>query len=182
MVVRPAVPGDAAALAAVHVLTWQAAYRGLLSQDYLDALHPSQREPGWRRWLGEIQPPAAVLVWVQEEADPAGFVAVTPSRDPDAAPGETGEITAIYLLPSSQGRGAGRELMAAAVRHLTVSGFRQATLWVLESNVRARRFYEAAGWRPDGASKVDESLGIRLDEVRYRRDLTGPQGLRPTAP
>jgi GNAT superfamily N-acetyltransferase len=193
MTVRPAVPGDAAALAAVHVRTWQAAYAGLLPQDYLDALHPSQREPGWQRWLSEIKPPAAILVWTAEtktaaetkaetDTGPAGFVAVTPSRDPDADPGETGEITAIYLLPSCQGRGAGRELMAAAVDHLTVSGFRQATLWVLDSNVRARRFYEAAGWRPDGAAKVDESRGIRLDEVRYRRTLAGSQGLRPTAP
>ena len=168
--VRAAVPEDAAALAEVHVRTWQAAYAGLVPQHHLDAMDPAQREPGWRRWLGDLRPPAAILVW-DCAAGPVGFVAVQPSRDPDAEPGTIGEITAIYLLPDHWGRGAGRQLMAAALEHLVRSGFRRATLWVLASNVRARRFYEAAGWRPDGAAKVDDSRGFPLAEVRYRREL-----------
>jgi ribosomal protein S18 acetylase RimI-like enzyme len=181
MAIRPAVPDDVPALAQVHVRTWQAAYAGLVPQEFLDAMDPAEREPRWRRRLDEFPPPGAVLVWTDETAALAGFVAVMPSRDPDAGP-EIGEVGAIYLLPSFQGRGVGRELMAAAVEHLTAAGFRQATLWVLASNVLARRFYEAAGWRPDGTSKVDDLRGFPLEEVRYRRTLAGPQGLRPTAP
>jgi ribosomal protein S18 acetylase RimI-like enzyme len=172
MPVRHAIPGDAAALAVVHVRTWQSAYAGLIPQDYLDSLDPARREPGWRQWLGGVRPPAAILV-ADDGAAPAGFVAVQPTRDPGADPAVTGEITAIYLLPAHQGSGAGRELMAAAVEHLTSAGFRRATLWVLTTNVRARRFYEAAGWLPDGASKVDSSHGFPLDEVRYGRTLDG---------
>ncbi|MEU4158921.1 GNAT family N-acetyltransferase [Actinoplanes sp. NPDC026670] len=170
MPVRHAVPGDAVALAKVHVRTWQAAYAGLIPQGYLDSLDPAQREPGWRQWLDGLRPPAAVLVWAEGTAPPVGFVAIQPSRDPGT---DAGEITAIYLLPSHQGTGAGRELMAAAVDHLTTAGFRRATLWVLESNAVARRFYEAAGWVADGASKVDSSRGFPLDEVRYGRTLAG---------
>lgn len=170
MSVRAAVPGDAVALAEVHVRTWQAAYAGQIPQEYLDSLDPAQREPGWRRWLADLRPPAAILVWDSPEGL-AGFVAIRPSRDPGAEPEETGEITAIYLLPAYWGRGAGRELMAAALGHLAGAGFRKATLWVLGSNVRARRFYEAAGWRPDGAAKTDDSRGFPLDEIRYRREL-----------
>ncbi|GIF44085.1 acetyltransferase (GNAT) family protein [Actinoplanes xinjiangensis] len=172
MPVRHAVPGDAAALAVVHVRTWQAAYAGLIRQDHLDSLDPAQREPGWRRWLTGLRPPAAILIW-GDGVTPDGFVAVQPSRDPDADPAVTGEITAIYLLPAHQGSGAGRELMTAAVDHLTSAGFRRATLWVLTTNARARRFYEAAGWSADGASKVDTSHGFPLEEVRYGRTLDG---------
>ncbi|WP_093621956.1 GNAT family N-acetyltransferase [Actinoplanes philippinensis] len=171
MPVRHAVPGDAAALAMVHVRTWQAAYAGLIPQDYLDSLDPAQREPGWRQWLAGLRPPAAILVQAEAGAPPVGFVAIQPSRDPGADRAVTGEITAIYLLPSHQGTGAGRELMAAATDHLVAAGFRRATLWVLETNTAARRFYEAAGWAPDGASKVDSSWGFPLDEVRYGRTL-----------
>lgn len=171
MSVRHGVPGDAVALAAVHVRTWQAAYAGLIPQDYLDSLDPAQREPGWRQWLDRVRPPAAILVWAEPAAAPAGFVTVLPSRDPGVDASVTGEIAAMYLLPGHQGAGAGRELMAAAVDHLAAAGFRRATLWVLGTNVRARRFYEAAGWLPDGASKVDESWGFPLDEVRYERVL-----------
>jgi len=47
-----------------------------------------------------------------------------------------------------------------------------AILWVLESNRRARRFYEIAGWIPDGDAKTENRPdGIQLREVRYRIDL-----------
>ena len=39
---------------------------------------------------------------------------------------------------------------------------------------RARRFYEATGWRCDGTVKVDESRGFPLIEVRYRREVDAP--------
>ncbi len=46
-------------------------------------------------------------------------------------------------------------------------GYRRATLWVLEANQRARRFYEARGWTPDGTSKIDDRGSFQLHEVRY---------------
>jgi len=61
--------------------------------------------------------------------------------------------------------------MAAALGRLGGAGFGQVILWVLDSNARARRFYEAGGWRADGAVKRDDSFGISLTEVRYRRSL-----------
>jgi Acetyltransferase (GNAT) family. len=66
--------------------------------------------------------------------------------------------------------------MAEATRLLTDSGCREAILWVLESNQRARRFYEAAGWRADGGHKIDESYGFPMSLVRYRRRLDQPEG------
>jgi RimJ/RimL family protein N-acetyltransferase len=55
------------------------------------------------------------------------------------------------------------------------AGFRRATLWVIEENVEARRFYEAAGWRPDGLSKRGPMGGFPglpvVNEVRYARRL-----------
>ena len=62
------------------------------------------------------------------------------------------------------------------MRGLTETGFSAATLWVLETNARARRFYESAGWAADGATKTDRRGDIELREVRYRRALT-PTGL-----
>ncbi len=42
---------------------------------------------------------------------------------------------------------------------------------MLDTNVRAQRFYEAAGFAPDGAVKVDDTRGFPLRELRYRRSL-----------
>jgi ribosomal protein S18 acetylase RimI-like enzyme len=56
-----------------------------------------------------------------------------------------GEIYAIYVLRSAQRRGVGRTLMAALARDLLAQGHASGVLWVLESNLPARRFYQALG-------------------------------------
>ncbi len=179
VVVRPAHPADAPRLGVVHVRSWQSAYPGLLPQDYLDGLDPAVRA---ERWLGvlttEVRPGEQVFV-VESGGEVVGFVSVGPSRDGSGGSpeGEVGEVHAIYLLPRWWGQGLGVRLLVAGLDHLRENGFRSATLWVLESNTRARRFYERCGWALDGAATVDTSLGFPMSEVRYRVDLrpdTGP--------
>jgi len=43
MLLRPAVPDDALAVAQMHVRTWQVAYRDLLPAEFLDQLRPVDR-------------------------------------------------------------------------------------------------------------------------------------------
>lgn len=170
MEIRPARDDDAAQLGVVHVLSWQAAYRGLLPQHFLDGLDPARRARLWERTLGEPAPRSGVVV--ADAGDRlAGFAHFCPSRDEDADPARTGELSSIYLLPESWGRGVGRQLMTAALAGLAEAGYGQATLWVLDSNDRARRFYRMAGWAVDGAVKQEEGPGFTLTEVRYRRPL-----------
>jgi GNAT superfamily N-acetyltransferase len=78
------------------------------------------------------------------------------------------ELRAIYVLPETWGSGAGPALMRAALEHLRGCGCTEGTLWVLEDNPRARRFYEREGWELDGGRKEDEFLGVRVAEVSYR--------------
>ncbi|WP_052720042.1 MULTISPECIES: GNAT family N-acetyltransferase [Actinoplanes] len=174
MTIRRATIADAAALAHVHVRGWQAAYHGLMPQDHLDGLDVAEREVRWRGWLAGDHPSIAVLVWEDADGVVGGFVNVA------AGPDATGEVNALYLLPEHWDRGAGRRLLADGLRVLAAAGCDTATLWVLDTNRRARRFYEIGGWRPDGATRIDDSLGLSLPETRYRRELDG-QGLRPTA-
>ena len=95
-----------------------------------------------------------------------GFASTGPSRD---EPG-VGELYAIYVDPDEWSRGAGRALIARAEERLAEE-YAEATLWVLEDNPRARRFYEAAGWRTDGARQAVERLGVSPPEIRYRKRL-----------
>jgi GNAT superfamily N-acetyltransferase len=165
--IRPAKVADAEAIAVVHVRTWQVAYRGQVPQDHLDRLDPAERSAAWTDGLRAAEPPTATFVL--EDGDAViGFVHVSPSRDDDVDPADVGEVNAIYLLPAHWGRGGGRLLLAAGLRALRAAGFTAATLWVMDSNARARRFYEAAGWRPDGATKMHRPWGFALVQVRYR--------------
>jgi ribosomal protein S18 acetylase RimI-like enzyme len=64
--------------------------------------------------------------------------------------------------------------MSAALSRLAAAGHDACTLWVLERNERARRFYSALGFNPDGAIRVEAAeTAFPLREVRYRRSITG---------
>jgi ribosomal protein S18 acetylase RimI-like enzyme len=65
-------------------------------------------------------------------------------------------------------------LFEHAVNDLAERGFRTGMLWTLATNDRAKRFYERAGWRLDGAEKTDRMDEFELNEVRYRIDLRPP--------
>jgi ribosomal protein S18 acetylase RimI-like enzyme len=160
--VRDAVPEDAEAIATAHVRAWQDGYAHVFSAERLASLSISARTVTWRSRLASG---LAVLV-VEEAGDVVGFATVGPSRDEDG--GGTGELYGIYVRPDAWGRGAGQALMACAHADLRRRGFDEATLWVLADNPRARRFYERAGWTPDGTVKDDEFLDTPVQEVRYR--------------
>lgn len=169
MLIRRAGIGDAGAIAGVHVRSWRAAYRGLIPQDFLDRLRPAERLPVWERRLEESSWPRKGVLVAEVDGRVAGFTGFGPTRDRDEDPATVAEIATIYLAPEAWGSGVGRGLMAEALKNLDEAEYEQVTLWVLDTNMRARRFYEAAGWRPDGAAKQDTSLGFPLAHVRYRR-------------
>jgi GNAT superfamily N-acetyltransferase len=171
-VVRPAGPDDAQAIATAHVRSWQAAYRGIVPDALLDSLSIDRRASWWRGELTEMAPPTTCWV-VERSGHVVGFASIGVARGDSASPG-LGELYAIYIEPESWSLGFGRALMERAVAGLRDGGFRAAILWVLADNARGRRFYERAGWRPDGATMNWETSGATLPEVRYRIELTVP--------
>jgi GNAT superfamily N-acetyltransferase len=168
-VIRRATVDDARAIAEVSVASWLGAYRGLMPDDALDGADVDQREERNRIFLAG----GADALVAEDDEGVYGFASFGRSRDPDAGD-EVGELYAIYLRPERWGRGLGRELHDAAVEALRAAGFAEATLWVLDSNERARRFYERAGWQADGSVRSDRVGELRalVEEVRYRIALT----------
>ena len=169
---RQAVEADAPALAALHIRAWQWAYRGQLPDAHLDDLTSDRerRTAWWREALGRAA--SEERTWVAEVAGRiAGFASTYPSQDAETAR-DTAVLAAIYLDQEVAGRGIGRALLAYAMADLRRRGFPAAILWVLATNERARRFYEAAGWRPDGATRTEQWQGLELHEVRYSIDLS----------
>jgi ribosomal protein S18 acetylase RimI-like enzyme len=169
--IRPARMEDVPQIAVVHVRSWRAAYPALLPQAYLDGLDPSQRIGQWERIVSAAGWSHGGTLVADAGGRLPGFVSYGPARDDDADSRRAGEIYAIYLVPAAWDEGIGRQLMAAALGRLGEAGFDQVILWVLDSNARARRFYEAGGWLADGAEKRDDSSGVPMTEVRYRRSL-----------
>jgi GNAT superfamily N-acetyltransferase len=167
LVIRAATLGDIPAIAAVNVRAWKAAYRGLVPDAVLDRLRADERGGTRRKWMGKGRPPEQ-RTWVAAlDGKVIGYSDTGPARDGDAGP-SWAEVWTVYLDPDHWDRGAGRELFAHATADLTSRGYGPLILWTMEGNVRARRFYEAAGWRWDGARKTDDRGDHVIHEVRYR--------------
>lgn len=166
--IRWAEVDDACAIAEVHVASWQAAYRGIVPSDVLEQLSVEQRAIRQREQILKHPRSAAVVMSDQRIV---GFCAFGDCRDDDKPGGVTGEIIAIYLEPSHWRRGFGSRLLRWAEDQLRLRKKTEAILWVLEDNNQSRHFYEAMGYQPDGARKMD-TIGIALPHVRYARVLS----------
>lgn len=175
--VRPALVSDAEPIARVHVRSWQQAYRGMVPDDYLDALSPTGRAQRLREMLSVEDGPFRTLVVCPDDNGQAGeargFAHIGPYREQgsEEIDDKVGEVLAIYVDPAWQGQGAGRALMDAAVAWQAARGRDEVRLWVLDANWKARRFYERYGFVADGATSMfglDAGEGrVELPEVRY---------------
>jgi ribosomal protein S18 acetylase RimI-like enzyme len=178
---REARRGDERAVAALHVRSWQEAYRDLMPAEFLDGLDPGDRAQRYTFESKDEGAPTTILAVVGGEGagvtpsltnsmevrsgvtpapfEPiAGFVTFGASRDDDAR--GLAEIYALYVDPESYRSGIGRLLMAEARHRLVDAEFSEAILWVLRGNDRAARFYEREGWSPDGATRTEHPYGI----------------------
>jgi len=168
MIIRLATPSDAWAIARVHVLCWQTAYRGLVSDSVLDGLSIERRAAFWTDVLRDPLPNQRTFV-ADFSGDVQGFVTGGRCRDEDNT--TSGELQTIYLLPEQWDTGTGSALHNACIEALRAETFADATLWVLEGNERALRFYRKHRWEDDGARKVQEWDGAVMNEIRLRRTL-----------
>ncbi len=167
MQLRPAQPADALAIAQVHVRSWQAAYRTLLPDDYLDQLRPEDRAPHYD--FSHTDPAKPQTLVATDASSILGFATTMPARDPDLA--GFGELCALYVDPTHWSQGIGLALVSAARASLLQQGFRNALLWVLAGNLRADRFYQLDGWIPDGTRRTESLWNITVQEIRYQRPL-----------
>lgn len=168
-------PADAAAIGAIHVAGWRAAYRGLMPDSILAALDDSERAGFWH---GVLDSTHNVLV-AELSGTVVGFCSVIPSRDQDVPKGVAAEIAALYVAPERWRSGVGRALCSAASNAALSAGFSELSLWVVAENERAVRFYEALGFIPDGEEKVESASGSPdVCEMRMRRTL----GFAPFVP
>jgi GNAT superfamily N-acetyltransferase len=185
--IRAGSVADAAQVAAVQREAWFAAYEGIIAAEVIDRVtvpdegarvrQSFRTRPGQRMLVATAPAPDSD----SDSGEIAGYASYGPETDvlnapwphPLTADGESGrvaELYALYVRPSSWSTGTGRALMERVLARTGAAGYRAITLWVLRDNQRARRFYERAGFTPDGATNVLTGLGGIL-EIRYRRPL-----------
>jgi GNAT superfamily N-acetyltransferase len=163
--VRLARPDEAELLARIQQQAWDRAERDLSVRGEHHDLRELTEELE-ADLTGRASP--EVRLWVFDEPPVLGYVRTIPSPDDDADASGVSQVSAIFVAPERWGSRVGQALMAHALDDLRSRQYREATLWVIEGNDRARRFYEHGGWQLDpGVQRV-----LHGDpHVRYRISL-----------
>ena len=178
--IRSASTADAAQIYGVQRDSWLAAYQGIIAHEIIDRV--TAPDGGARvRQVFRTRPWQRMVV-AADGQEIVGYASFGPELDvfapwphpmsPAGRQGEVAELYALYVHPEWWSTGTGRSLMDHVLAKVSRAGFPNVMLWVLERNARARRFYERAGFQPDGASHVLDGLGGVI-EIRYRRALGG---------
>ena len=92
--IRPATLDDAEAIAHVQVETWRAAYRGMISDHFLDAMSEDKRRSHWSEILK--RPEHATFVAEVEGHGIIGFANGGPERE--GREDFRGELFGLYVL------------------------------------------------------------------------------------
>jgi GNAT superfamily N-acetyltransferase len=113
----------------------------------------------WQRWLS----PGVTFIL----DDPEGAKGIVAGqRDPSDT--EVVHLMAMWVHPAIRGSGAADKLMAAIVSWAESAGAKVVRLDVIQSNDRARRFYERNGFRPTGHESVrerDDMIEIQMERL-----------------
>jgi ribosomal protein S18 acetylase RimI-like enzyme len=164
--IRTATLADAAGVARVHVESWRVAYRGIMPDAKIAQMDLATRTALWAERIAVREWPVFL---VEDRGQVVAFCHIIPSPDADDDAKKAGHVTSIHVLPHLRSRGHGRALLNEAFAEFRRRGYTEATLWVLEGNASARRFYERLGFRTDGGRKAYP--GTEVPEVRYRLAL-----------
>ena len=167
--VRAAEPEDVDAIARIHAEGFDAAFGGQVPREVLAQRGPAQRRDQWSTVVANPAARSHLLV-AENGGEVAGFVSGGPSRDVDARPSVEAQVFTLFVDAAARGSGVGRALLEASLDSLAREGFRDVTLWMVPDNEKGARFYERAGFEPDGMERPAR-LDIPVTERRLRRSL-----------
>lgn len=159
--IREAVPGDAEAIARVHVASWRTTYAGIVAQSYLDGLNVADGARSWERRL--LFERVGTTLVAEDEAGIFGFASGGAPLHP--VDGYQGELYAIYLLQSHQQRGVGAELMREVACSLRRDAILSMVVWALAENKACGFYRHMGGVRI--AEKPIEIGGKALPEIAF---------------
>ncbi len=138
MKIRAAKPGDENAVAQIIIDTWKDAYKGIVSQCFLDSLTTEKHEALLAQQIA--QSTQIIYVLESEQNTIQGMI----SGGVDRSEKYDCEIVAIYIGRDYQKFGFGKRLFSACVNVFRAQGYKTMVIWTFASN-KDRAFYDKMG-------------------------------------
>ncbi|MBP5311048.1 MAG: GNAT family N-acetyltransferase [Lachnospiraceae bacterium] len=155
MVIKRAQKEDADIIGEVHSAAWKQTYQGVFSQEYLDSDSPSARR---EEFLSSLNDRHCVYLLLKDDEQASGIVKLLVNRNDI-------EVASFYILEEYRGRGFGRKILEYIFSEYKDRHF---VLWVLETNLNARAFYEKCGFELTDKTRLIDRGG-EFKQLMYER-------------
>lgn len=147
---------DIEPLAHTHIQCWQETYTDLLPPELISHNNLGKRRHMWKQFL--LSASVHNMAYVACVDDKIiGFCSWTVTN-------EQLNLVTLYLLRAFQGHKIGTKLMEQAIKTATEQQI-PIHLWVLKTNHKARRFYEAHGFKHIRDENLEKNHPDILDSL-----------------
>ncbi|MBX2817107.1 MAG: GNAT family N-acetyltransferase [Saprospiraceae bacterium] len=153
---EPAQKEDVAAIAALHALSWQRHYRGVLPDHYLDKEVQQERLDLWQSRF-DANDPTMHLILARWGGELIGFSGTFLDKHPQYG----AYIDNLHILEEHQGKGWGRILLRQTAEWILAQDpTSKMYLYVFDANVPAILFYERVGGRLISTEPIASPGGV----------------------
>ncbi|WMJ87447.1 GNAT family N-acetyltransferase [Anaerocolumna sp. MB42-C2] len=163
-IIRKAAREDASRLAEILIFAKRTSYRSIFKNDYV-----SFNEMQVLSLALDYQKREEMLdnIYVYDDGIVKGMMNWGKSADSNYP--ESIRLYEFYVDPFFQGNGIGTKMMKTLLSQAEAIGAKNIFLWVLEENLKARRFYELFGFASDKTRKLEEGTDVYI--LRYFKEL-----------
>lgn len=140
---------EVSSMANIVVTTWKTAYKGIVSQSFLNKLSPKMYLERFKR---AIRAPHILVLRATYQNEVVGVLQAQYDE-----PSNKVHIAMLYVLPNVQRMGVGKQLLQTCITTYTQS--EQFVLDVLVGNHVAKQFYEKNGFSFNGHQRQADING-----------------------
>jgi RimJ/RimL family protein N-acetyltransferase len=165
--IRYATVEDTDSLAKVYSNSFKKAFEGVIPNSILEEKFSFESiQKSMHKELEEGLPKNIIMF---KDEKPIGLLTFAKSKYEQLDDSCT-EIWRIYLDPNYWDKNIGSELMNWGLKEIKENGYEKVILWVIEDNLRARKFYEKMGFKYDGTNRII-NVGREIKDLRYFKSL-----------
>jgi ribosomal protein S18 acetylase RimI-like enzyme len=167
--IRKAIINDSPRIAEIHVFSSRCTHKDFLPmKNLINKMTVKNYEESIRKYLSNNIKPFEMYLYEDNNIIKA-FMTMGNCTDDDKD-NNTFELENIYIDPLFQRQHIGTELVNYFIKTATEQNKKEATLWTIEKNINAIKFYDKMGFIPDGKRKKFELLNDEMC-IRYWRKL-----------